>query len=171
MPKISDIVGKAIISAETGEHLGKVADVLLDPPSRHAVGLVISGGILGAETVLPFGDVQTLGKDAIVARTGAGKVGRREWRQQDIDAARSSTFKHRPVLTSTGRALGEVHDVLLNGQTGIVEALEVAERAYGGLGHKRWLLPRGEDVTIGADAVVVSDTAAAVVERTEEDGA
>ena len=45
MTKISDIVGKAIISAETGEDLGKVADVLLDPASSQAVGLVISGGI------------------------------------------------------------------------------------------------------------------------------
>jgi hypothetical protein len=35
----------------------------------HLVGSVVGGGFLGSERVLPYGDVQALGQDAIVART------------------------------------------------------------------------------------------------------
>jgi len=165
MQKVSELVGKPIVSAETGERMGKVADVLLDPQSSHILGLVVGGGLLSSEQVLPYADVQTLGKDAVVARSGKGVVGPKEWRQQGLDTARSSALTHKRVLTTSGRALGEIHDVLVDESAGTVEAFVVANSALGGLVRRRSILPQGSGVTIGADAVLVPDEAAAALEE------
>lgn len=163
MQKVSELVGKSIVSADTGERIGKVSDVLVDPQSQHVLGLVVAGGVLGAEHVLPYTDVQTLGTDAVVARSGSGVVGRKEWHQQAIETIRTSTLQHKRVLTTSGRALGNIRDVLLD-DAGGVEAFEIAGSTLGGLLRRRSTLPQAHGVTIGADAVLVSDETAAEME-------
>ncbi len=163
MQRVSELIGKPIVSAESGERIGKVTDVLLDPQTQHVVGIVVGGGVFASEHVLPYGDVQTLGRDAVIARTGAGVVGPKEWRQYTVDATRSSTLKHRRVLTTSGRALGEVHDILLN-DGGMVESFEVSG---GGLMPRRSILPSVKGLTIGSDAVLVPDETAAAMEQSK----
>ena len=164
MHKISELLGKPIVTSAGGEKVGNVSDVLIDSGARHIVGLVVSGGLLRAEHVLPFAEVQTLGRDAIVARTSDRLFGPKEWRQQSQDAARASALRNRRVLTSGGRHLGVVGDIHLN-DDGTITALEVSTPALGGLRHKRSVLPRGDGITIGADAVLVTEEAAPAVAR------
>lgn len=164
MHKVSELVGKTIVSSETGDRMGRVADVLLDPQSNRALGLVIGGGVLGGEHVLPFGDIQTLGTDAVVARSAQGVLDAKHWRAQGIEAARSSALKHKRVLTTGGRMLGELNDVMLD-DVGIVEAFEIARPAFAGLTQRRSRLPQTSAVTIGADAVLVTDDAVDAMDR------
>lgn len=166
MQKVSELVGKAIVSSDNGERLGRVADVLLDTQSNRVLGLVIAGGAFGSEQVLPFADVQTLGADAVVARTSKGVLAAKQWRQQGIDSARSSNLNHKRVLTTGGRAIGEIRDVLLDDAAGVVEAFEVVSPGrLGGLMQRRGLLQQDGEVRIGADAVLVSEAAAAALEE------
>jgi len=159
MHKLSNVVGKPVVSAESGERIGKVADLLLDADSRHVVGLVVAAGLLGGEHVLPFRDVQTLGRDAVIARSRSGVMSPVEWRREAVQSVRTSTLKHKRVLTTGGRALGEVQDVLL-GDTGNVEALEISGSSVGGLLSRRTTVPQAPGVTVGADAVLVPEEAA-----------
>ena len=163
MQKVSELVGKSIVSAESGEQLGKVADMLLDQQSQRVLAIVIEGGLFSSEHVLPLSDVQTLGKDAVVARSGTGVVGAKDWRQRTIEVVRTSRLKHKPVLTTSGRALGEIHDVLLD-ETGIVEGFEITGSRLGRVLGRHSLLPRANAVTVGADAVIVSDESAAAID-------
>ena len=167
MHKVSELVGKPIVSAESGEQIGKVADVLLDQQSLHVLGIVIEGGLFASEHVLPFSDVQTLGKDAVVARSGTGVVGPKEWHQRAIEGVRTSALKHKRVLTTSGRALGEIHDVLLD-ETGIVEGFEVTGSRLSRLMGRHSLLPQASGITVGADAVIVSDETAAAIEKSRK---
>ena len=80
MQRISELVGKPIVSAATGERVGRVTDLLLDRGSCRTVGLVLAGGLMSSEHVLPYSDVQVVGKDAIVARSGDGVMGPKEWK-------------------------------------------------------------------------------------------
>ena len=75
MHRVSELVGRAIVAAESGERIGTVSDVLLDPASQRVLGLVIAGGLLSSEHVLPISDVQTLGTDTVVARSATAVVG------------------------------------------------------------------------------------------------
>jgi uncharacterized protein YrrD len=163
MQKVSELVGKPIVSADTGKRIGKVSDVLVDPQAQHIVGLVVGTGVLSAEHVLPYADVQTLGTDAVVARSGSGVVGRKEWHQRAIATLRTSALQHKRVLTTNGRALGEIRDVLLD-EAGGVEGFEIAGSALGGLLRRRSKLPQAPGLTIGEDAVLVPDDTAAELE-------
>jgi uncharacterized protein YrrD len=90
-------------------------------------------------------------------------VGRKEWHQQAIETIRTSSLHHKRVLTTSGRALGTIHDVLLDDRGG-VEAFEIAGSTLAGLLRRRSTLPQAHGVTIGADAVLVSDETAAEME-------
>jgi sporulation protein YlmC with PRC-barrel domain len=78
--RATELVGKAIVSADNGERLGTVADILLDEKENRIVGLIVRSGWLAKERVLPFSAVQTLGRDAVVARSAGDLIGQKEWR-------------------------------------------------------------------------------------------
>ena len=171
MEKVSTLRGRAIVSAQNGEHVGKVSDVLLDGSTSQVVGLVIGGGVLGGERVLVYRDVQTLGTDAVVAQSSGGVLGPKEWHQQHQDTVRASTLTRRPIITSAGRALGEVHDVFLDERTGAVAAFEVSGSAFAGLIQRRSTLTHTPGLVIGPDAIVVPEAdAAAFDERSGQAG-
>ena len=77
--RATDLIGKPVVSADGGEKLGTVADLLLDDQANQLVGLVIKRGMLHGEEVLPAAAVQTLGRDAIVSRSNE-LVPAKEWR-------------------------------------------------------------------------------------------
>jgi uncharacterized protein YrrD len=165
MHRVSELVGKPIVSAANGERVGRVSDVLLDRGSCRTVGLVLAGGLMSSEHVLPYGDVQVVGKDAIVARTGEGLMGPKEWRAQGVETERSSSLRNKRVMTTSGRQLGAVNDIYLDETTGAVEALEVSGPKMGGLMQRKSVLPQTASLTIGPDAIVVPEGTAADVER------
>ena len=160
MRRVSEYVGKPILSADKGEKVGTVADVLVDAHAARIIGVIISGGILSSEHVLPYADVQTMGNDAVLARSREHLMTAREWHESENDAARSSTFKNKRVITVTGRELGAVRDLYVNEQTVIVEAYDVAGRGFVRLVARRNVLPGSAAVTIGPDALIVSEEAA-----------
>jgi uncharacterized protein YrrD len=77
--RATDLIGKPVVSADGGEKLGTVSDLLLDDQATHLVGLVVKRGMLHGEDVLPASAVQTLGRDAIVSRSNE-LVSAKEWR-------------------------------------------------------------------------------------------
>jgi uncharacterized protein YrrD len=157
MHRVSELVGKPIVSAASGERVGRVSDILLDRGSCRTVGLVLAGGLMSSEHVLPYGDIQVVGKDAIVARTGDGLMGPKEWRAQGLETERSSSLRNKRVLTSTGRQLGAVNDIYFDEATGVVEALEISGPKMGGLMQRKSVLPQSAGLTIGPDAIVVPE--------------
>lgn len=82
MQRLSELMGKPIVSADTGEKLGTVADVLLDDGGNRVEGVVVKSGWMGKERVLPYANVQTLGRDAVVVRSGRELMEPREWRDR-----------------------------------------------------------------------------------------
>ena len=76
--RATELIGKAVVSANTGERLGTVSDLLLDDAGTGLVGFVLRHGLMKSEDVLPADAVQTLGTDVIVSRTG-DLIGAQEW--------------------------------------------------------------------------------------------
>ena len=160
MRRVSEYLGKPIVSADTGERVGTVADVLVDAHAHRIVGVIVSGGLLTSEHVLPYPDVQVMGGDAVIAKSRQHLIGAREWQQGGRDAARANTYKNKRVITTGGRELGLVRDVYVNEQTGVVDAYDVAGPAFSRLVEHRSVLAQSADVTVGPDALVVSEGAA-----------
>ena len=79
MQRASHIIGKPVVSADSGEKLGTVDDLLVDEKGSQLVGLVVRQGWRHSEQVLPAASVQTFGRDAVVTRSSADLVGAKQW--------------------------------------------------------------------------------------------
>ena len=80
--RVTELLGKVVVSANSGEKLGTVSDVLLDDDDHHMVGLVVRRGLMKSEHVLPSAAVQTFGRDTVVSRTATDLVNAKEWRSR-----------------------------------------------------------------------------------------
>lgn len=78
MTRATDVIGKPVVSADTGRKLGTVGDLLLDDSGRALVGLVVRHGALRREDVLSADQVQSLGADAVVSRSDR-LIDAKEW--------------------------------------------------------------------------------------------
>jgi uncharacterized protein YrrD len=158
--RVSDIIGKTVVSAETGNRLGSVSDALVDEGAARVVGLVLGSGVLAKEHVMPFEHVQTLGGDAVLARTDTGMLAPSEWRKYGVKTTRSSELRGRAVVTTTGERLGNVSDLMVNEKTGAFDGLEVAwGHGLVGLRSRHSVVRASKDVRIGRDAVIVPNGA------------
>ena len=81
--RATDVIGKTVVSATTGEKLGTVGDVLFDENTREFLGLVVRHGVLRTEDVLPADAVQSLGADAVVSRSDH-LTSAKEWRGREL---------------------------------------------------------------------------------------
>lgn len=137
----------------------------MDADAGRIVGVIVEGGLLTSEQVLPYADVQVMGGDAVIAKSRQQIVGAREWRAGDSDAARAKTYNNKRVITTAGRELGTVRDVYVNENTGVVEAYAVAGPGFTRLVQRRSILPQSADVTVGPDALIVSEDAPGSLRR------
>jgi uncharacterized protein YrrD len=86
--RATNLIGKPVVSAATGERLGTVADLLLDDAGTSVIGIVLRHGWLKNEDVLPASSLQTFGRDAVVSRTSE-LIGADEWRERGADAEKT----------------------------------------------------------------------------------
>lgn len=169
MQRVSQLVGKPIVTADTGEKVGHAADLLVSPAGDRVIGVVVGSGVLGSERVLPYDDVQALGDDAIVARSQERVMSPAQWQERGADSSRSSSLKDKQVVTTEGRTIGTIKDVCVDERTGEIEGYDLGDRIFGGLISRRRMLPRSGDVTLGRDVVVVSQAAAEALDAMTAD--
>jgi uncharacterized protein YrrD len=81
--RATDVIGRPVVSADTGRKLGSVTDLLLDDAGTEIVGLVVKHGALRGEDVLPASAIHSLGPDAVVSRTDE-LINGREWRDREL---------------------------------------------------------------------------------------
>jgi uncharacterized protein YrrD len=129
--RLNDVIGKAIISADTGEKVGRVDDVLLDGTRRHLVGVLVTDGLLSTQGVLPFEDLQTVGVDAVIVKTVSTMRDASDWVNDGYPAHRSRSVHGKPVVTADGARIGTLHDLVADERTGDIVALEVATGKHG----------------------------------------
>ena len=87
--RATDVIGRPVVSADSGRKLGTVGDLLIDDAGTAVVGLVVRHGRLRGEDVLPADAVHSLGPDAVVSRTDE-LIDGREWRDRDAIRRESS---------------------------------------------------------------------------------
>jgi uncharacterized protein YrrD len=88
--RATDVIGRPVVSANSGRKLGVVGDLLLDDAGVEVVGLVVRHGRLTGEDVLPAASVHSLGPDAVVSRNDE-LIDGREWRDRELRRQRAET--------------------------------------------------------------------------------
>ena len=113
MKRMSGLIGTAVIA--DGRRAGRVSGVVLED-GRHISGVLIEGA-LGGSRIVALGQIDVIG---VVSLQCTGKGAR---------SGGCEPFAPRRAVTTAGRRLGRVSDLMIDERTGRIEAIEIS-RGY-----------------------------------------
>jgi uncharacterized protein YrrD len=129
MIKGSQLLGRAVIDMEAAERLGKIKEVILQRDGERVAGFVVVRGETivgtgGTRRIIPASALHSIGPDAITVRGSGIKEGS----HGDLDSLpRMSDVIGHKMVTRSGRLLGSIDDVLINGTDGTIIGFGVGE--------------------------------------------
>jgi sporulation protein YlmC with PRC-barrel domain len=133
MIRASKLKGIGLVDIDRAEKIGEVGEVFIDPEARQVAGFGVRRGqsFLGGDEMLllPASAVRAIGPDAITV--GGASVGASEPRLAAMP--RLSQIVGRRVVTTGGRALGPIGDVLVEPETGRIAGYALETGVGGGL--------------------------------------
>jgi sporulation protein YlmC with PRC-barrel domain len=134
--KFSELKGRAVVRLDTATKLGEVEDLMMDPTTWHIVSLKVRTGLFSAAVLVPAGEVQNIGTDAVTlagplpAAPDApdppppGSLGSSESAAPLVDLTSILGIK---VVTDAGTLVGELRDILLDWSNLTITGYEVRE--------------------------------------------
>ncbi len=151
----SDLIGRTVVDASTGDDLAEVRDVVFAPDRGAITGFTLRRrGFFGRrlKTVLPIEAVSSVGTDAVMVE-GADAISDPADEPDDAVSHTSDDVLKNEVYTMSGRLLGTVRDVIiLGGPTPRVVGFEVGGGSVGG-----GLIPLGAQAAVSGSALIVPD--------------
>lgn len=169
MIKGSQLVGRAVIDMEAAERLGRIKEIIVQRDGERVAGFVVVHGETivrtgGTLRTIPASALHSIGPDAVTVH-GAGL---KERSSADLgNLPRMSDVIGRKMLTRSGRLLGSIDDVLINGEDGTIIGFAVGEGVRNKL--ENILNPQRSrihgyvradaDLHVGNDLIVVPDNA------------
>ena len=175
MIRAKDLCGRPVVDVDAAEKIGDLDEIILELDTRRVAGLMVSQGpslIRGERLFLPAETLHRIGPDAITVRRPI------EIAHQVAYLAslpRPSQLVGRKIVTESGRYVGAVADVLIDG-----DDCTLLGFAFGGaIGGVGALLGRGRsqvrdyvradsDFRVGHTLIVVPDEAVVRREKPDE---
>ncbi len=158
MRKGKDLIGMSVVGQSDGAKLGRVRDLIFDSDANELLALVLSEkdlfGLIDAQ-IVPWHEVRSLGGDVILA-TDAASV--RKLRDDDKArelATRENVLSGTQILTSEGKELGTLADMVIDEQTGSVLGYEVSGGLVADTLKGKQFLPQTAGLTIGDNVAIV----------------
>ncbi len=118
MPVIDNIfsmetlIGMTILSRATGNMLGKVDDLIVDPVKGTLVGLMVQAPD-GSSRVLDYHEISSFGQDAVMAHSDSSVVLPEEGQSVGQPRAKSDLVEAK-IITEGGKLLGQVANVFIH---------------------------------------------------------
>lgn len=162
-------MGRAVIDMEAAERLGKIKEIIVQRDGERVAGFVVVHGetIVGTGGTLrtiPASALHSIGPDAVTVH-GAGL---KEKSSADLgNLPRMSDVIGRKMLTRSGRLLGSINDVLINGEDGTIIGFAIGEGVRNKLDNilnpqrsrSHGYVRADADLHVGNDLIVVPDNA------------
>lgn len=142
--------GMAVVAVSEAERLGRVADVLFEIEPLRVSALLLQHD--GAERILGYDAVTSLGPDAIVARrpTDIEAGGQRRASRPGLD-----DIGQLKVVDEAGAYMGRITRVDVDPRTGAVSALDVRRGDVLGIGGETQTLAQDRLIAVGGDLLTV----------------
>ena len=128
MIKGSQLVGRAVIDLESANRLGRIKEIIVQRDGERVAGFIaVVGetivGTGGTKRVIPASALHSIGPDAITVR-GSGI---KERPHELDDLPRMSDVIGHKMVTRSGRLLGSIDDMLVDGADGTIIGFTVGE--------------------------------------------
>ena len=168
MIKGSQLVGRAVIDMEAAERLGKIKEIIVQHDGERVAGFIVTHaqtivGTGGMRRMIPASALHAIGPDAITVRGSGMKE-----RIAGLDnLPRMSDIIGHKMVTRSGRLLGLIDDVLINGADGTIAGFVVGEGVRNKLenifnaqrSRVHGYVRADADLQVGKELVVVPDDA------------
>ena len=128
MIKGSQLVGRAVIDMEAAQRLGRIKEIIVQKDGERVAGFVVVHGETivgtgGTRRTIAASALHSIGPDAITVRGSAVKQ-----RAPELDRLpRMSDVIGHKMVTRSGRLLGSIDDMLINGADGTIVGYAVGE--------------------------------------------
>ncbi|WP_127579562.1 PRC-barrel domain-containing protein [Paenibacillus koleovorans] len=156
MRKAQDIMGLPVIEIETGKQIGTAKDFLIDRDWNLQGVLLETKHWFSAPRYVKWDHVISFGADAVTIPDGQSVQTLEDGMELCYFEHGSSKLKGLPIITVNGTNLGMVEDVYFGEQWGKkIVGYELSDGLLADWKDGRKWLPAPEDVTIGADAIIV----------------
>jgi uncharacterized protein YrrD len=133
MLRAKDLDGRAVIELETARKIGYVDEILLEPSGDRIAAFQVSEGssLLGGgrRTLVRPESVESIGPEAIMVRSAADDEGASG---PSESLPRLSHVVGRKVVTQSGKLLGAISTVLLEGTDGRILGYELKDANWSG---------------------------------------
>lgn len=166
MHKGSDVIGKVVVTYDTGERVERVQDLLFDQDSNQLLGILVDeGGWLSGARVVALKDVQAIGPNAVVIPSKSAIAKSRKIPEIRQILKRNNVLKDTRIMTTNGRDLGTTVDLYFNEETGVVEGYEVSGGLFADMYSGRSFVPAPQTLNIGEDVAFVPPEIADLMEE------
>lgn len=125
--KGAEILGVKIISVKDNKEIGTVKDIIYDPKQNKVIAfLVEEGDILASSKILPFTEIESMTKEAVLAKSAQsiqhiGKSVKPATTPENDDIVMQDT----KIVNKEGVELGKEHDIVFNTESGTVSEFSV----------------------------------------------
>jgi uncharacterized protein YrrD len=155
MRKGKQIIGKDVLSLSDGRRLYAVKDVLLGSDPEVVALLVDEGGLLSSSLVVPFEEIHSFGRDAVVVREVAsvGPADKHPRVRAIVD--RKEKLIGKKVYTENGDDQGTISDVYFDERSGGILGFEVSGGVVANVARGNSYLPLEDVIRTGIDVAYI----------------
>lgn len=168
MRKARSLIGLKVVAQAGGEALGTVRDLIFDSQSSELLAVVLSDkdlfGLIQAQ-VVPWREVVTIGRDAIIVNSAASKIKAGSDERLSEVVQRETTLGGTRLMTTDGHELGTLADVYIDETSGRVSGYELSGGFISDTLRGKRFLPAVENVQIGKDVAFVPPEVTGQIEQ------
>lgn len=166
MRKGSDLIGKPVISYDTGEQFEKIQDLVFDQNNNQLLGFVVDeGGWFSAARVLPLNRVQALGPDTVIVPNKNAVIAADSEPIFRKILERNNILKGTKIITTDGKDLGTLTDLYFDEHTGGIEGYEASGGIFADAVNGKSFVPAPQTLKIGEDVAFVPPETATLMEE------
>ncbi|NEP60008.1 MAG: photosystem reaction center subunit H [Symploca sp. SIO2G7] len=146
--KQTELLNRLVLDRHTTEEVGRVVQVLLDPPANRVVGLTCKSGFLGSKKrSFTWAQIESIGIDSIMIDVSPEETLTDKQETWDV------LIGHE-VWTDAGNKVGKLADYLLNPKTGNVISYLFSSNGWRGMVDGLYLLPPTAISSIGSKRII-----------------
>jgi len=168
MIKGSELIGRTVVDMEAATRVGKIKDLILQGNGERVAGLIVSHGETivgsgGTRRIIPASALHAIGPDAITAHSVKEEIAAGEF----DELPRMCDVVGHKMVTRSGRLIGLIDDLFINGADGKIIGFSVGESVRSKLENVfhpdrpkiRGYVRADADLQVGNDLIVVPDDA------------
>jgi uncharacterized protein YrrD len=166
MRKGKDLIGKPIITYDSGQRIAKVVDLIFDQNDNRLLGLLINeGGWFSGAKVLPLYLVKAIGIDALIVPSRDAIAPSRNYADLHQILEHNNILNGTRIMTTDGRDLGKLIDLYFDETSGIIEGYETSGGLFADAYSGRSFVPVTQTIKIGEDVAFVPVETVALMEE------